>query len=193
MNEGNTVTVARRLAESLWSVRIVTINGLTASRCAHKFQHRQSGIMTASLQSRKESAVESSHSESVDEPEVVLSPRSIMRLQDALIARARPTKEECLQDPPFDEDGSTSQSSCETPPNAEESDLSMSLDSESSVGSCLEDLKVPSLQSGMFDEPGEHDPPSANERSDRGFVVLRITYLLVTLVIMLADGLQGML
>jgi len=140
---------------------------------------------------RKESGVESNCSKGIDESKV-LSPRSVMQLRDALVCDSLPTKKGLTLPglggslfPP---------SSCQTPPNEVDSDLSTSLGSQGSVGSCLEDLQTP-LHSDGGDPAFDVDnlTCSSLECSERSFVVLRITYLLVTLVIMLADGLQGML
>jgi len=77
-------------------------------------------------------------------------------------------------------------SSCSTPPNGEDSGLSMSVSSEESVGSSIPDeLNQSPLRCDVGDQTGA----VAKKNSD--FFLLRITYLLVTLVIMLADGLQG--
>jgi len=87
-------------------------------------------------------------------------------------------------------DGSLSPTStiCSTPPNGEEeSHLSMSTtmdDSQASVSSFPAVLSP--LRSDEVCNLEQHEGTS-----DRDFILLRITYLLVTLVIMLADGLQG--
>lgn len=153
----------------------------------HRRRHRHH---TMARISRKDSVVESNCSRGIDESQV-LSPRSVMQLRDALVCDSLPTKKGLTLPglggslfPP---------SSCQTPPNEEDSDLSTSLDSQGSVGSCLEDLHTPLHSDGGDFAFDVDDPCSSPECSERSFVVLRITYLLVTLVIMLADGLQGML
>lgn len=76
-------------------------------------------------------------------------------------------------------------SSCSTPSNVEDSALSISLSSEDSVGSSIPDeLNQSSPRCG-------DDRTGAVTKKNYDFFLLRITYLLVTLVIMLADGLQG--
>lgn len=87
-------------------------------------------------------------------------------------------------------------------PSIDESFESESLDGRSSVLSFLSDQELPGDED--VDEPipegkvrqqlAESKPSAASEpssESNASFMTLRITYLLVTLVIMLADGLQG--
>lgn len=85
----------------------------------------------------------------------------------------------------------TSCTMCESSPFAEESDLSMFSDSQSSVISLQSDHDLLHGEVLSDDELNADEPTP--EPSQASFMTLRITYLLVTLVIMLADGLQGTL
>jgi len=120
--------------------------------------------------------------------------KSIQQLRSLLLDSSLPCQQS--KNSGFDADdtgcGSFSpiSSSCPTPPNGEDSSsLSSPMwasSSEASVGSNLSDGEQPD-QSSHLDCEVEHT--TTCKKSD--FFLLRTTYLLVTLVIMLADGLQG--
>ena len=109
------------------------------------------------------------------------SQKPILRLRSLLIQSS------LLPDCPNSSlDGSSSPASCLTTSSAETS-LSISMSSDDSVSSLVpDDLPV---EIDRSTDTMKH--VNSSTKQDTDFVVLRFTYLLVILVIMLADGLQG--